>query len=253
MEQHRRGDPTRVRARRPGQTQHVAQVPQDRICRPGRRDRARAAPAERRRRIRPGLRRWPGARLGGPDRRRAGRRQIDPADPGCRRAWRSKTPGPADRLHLRRGSGRAVAPARAAARPGRRPGTAGGRDLGARHRRQPGRNRRAGRRGRRFDPDALHRQPGIRAGHGVPGARQRAGADPARQAARLRAAPGRPCHQGRPAGRAQGAGAHGRYGADLRGRARPSLPDPAGQQEPLWPDRRDRRLRNGRWRPAPGG
>ncbi len=70
--------------------------------------------------------------------------------------------------------------------------------------------------------------------------------------ARLHPVPGRPCHQGRPDRRPARARAHGRHGALFRGRARPPVPHPARRQEPLRPDRRDRRVRDDRRR-AGGG
>ena len=62
--------------------------------------------------------------------------------------------------------------------------------------------------------------------------------------------PGRPRHQGRPDRRAARGRAHGRRGPHLRGRARLSVPHPARGQEPFRRHRRDRRLRDGRRRPA---
>ncbi len=87
-------------------------------------------------------------------------------------------------------------------------------------------------------------------GHGEPGARLGAGAGRAGQAARHRRAAGRPRHQGRRHRRPARARAHGRHRPLLRGRARPSLPHPAHRQEPLRPDRRDRRVRDVRPRPG---
>ncbi len=46
--------------------------------------------------------------------------------------------------------------------------------------------------------------------------------------------------------------AHGRHRALFRGRARPPVPHPARGQEPLWRDRRDRRLRDERSRAGRG-
>ena len=77
-------------------------------------------------------------------------------------------------------------------------------------------------------------------------------ADPRRQAARLRPGAGRPRHQGRPDRRPARARAHGRHRALFRGRARPPVPHPARGQEPLRPDRRDRRVRDDRRRPGRG-
>ena len=79
----------------------------------------------------------------------------------------------------------------------------------------------------RFDPDHVDRHGGIRAGHGDPGARLGAGADPIRQEIRRRDHPGRPCHQGRPdRGPARGR-AHGRCRAVVRGRRLAAIPHPA--------------------------
>ena len=83
-------------------------------------------------------------------------------------------------------------------------------------------------------------------GHGEPGPRRRARADPLRQGERRGAGAGRPCHQGRRDRRAARARAYGRYGAELRRRAKPSISHPARHQEPLWRHRRDRRVRDGR-------
>ena len=86
--------------------------------------------------------------------------------------------------------------------------------------------------------------------HGHPGARQRAGADPLRQALRRRHHPGRPCHQGRPDRGPPRGRAHGRCRALLRGRRLAPIPHLARGEEPLRPDRRDRRVRDDRLRPA---
>ncbi len=104
----------------------------------------------------------------------------------------------------------------------------------------------------RFDPDHVSRHARQRARHGEPGARLGAGADPARQGARLHRDAGRPRHQGRPHRRPARARAHGRHRALFRGRARPPVPHPARGQEPLRPDRRDRRVRDDRCRPRRG-
>ena len=80
----------------------------------------------------------------------------------------------------------------------------------------------------------------------------RPGADPLRQDHRHRGDPRRPRHQGRADRRAARGRAHGRRGRLLRGRHRPSFPHPARGEEPLRPDRRDRRLRDDRPRPARG-
>ena len=95
--------------------------------------------------------------------------------------------------------------------------------------------------------DAHEAGPGL----GHPGARLRRRAGAAGQEARHRRHPGRPRHQGRPDRRPARGRAHGRRRALLRGRARLSVPHPARRQEPLRRHRRDRRLRDGRRRPAP--
>ena len=60
--------------------------------------------------------------------------------------------------------------------------------------------------------------------------------------------PRRPRHQGRSAGRSEGARARRRHGALLRGRAAPRPPRRAGRQEPLRRGQRARRLRDDRRR-----
>ena len=60
----------------------------------------------------------------------------------------------------------------------------------------------------------------------------------------------RPRHQGRPDRRPARRRAHGRCRALFRGRRRAPFPHPARRQEPLRPDRRDRRVRNDRRRVA---
>ena len=82
-------------------------------------------------------------------------------------------------------------------------------------------------------------------GHGQPGPRLGAGADPLRQGARHRGGAGRPCHQGRHHRRPARARAYGRHRAELRGRAQPPVPHPARDEEPLRRHRRDRRVRDG--------
>ena len=80
----------------------------------------------------------------------------------------------------------------------------------------------------------------------------RAGADPLRQALRRGRDPGRPRHQGRPDRRPARGRAHGRRGALVRGRRLAPVPHPARGEEPLRPDRRDRRVRDDRRGPARG-
>ena len=106
----------------------------------------------------------------------------------------------------------------------------------------------AGRRRHRFDPDDVPRALEAAPGHGRPGAHGQLRSGPLGQATRGRAAAGRPRHQGRPDRRAQAGRAYGRCRALFRGRARPPVPHPARGEEPLRPDRRDRRLRDDRGR-----
>ena len=100
-----------------GARPRAAQGPAVRARAADRRDARGPAPAVRHRRTRPRHRRRLRARLGAADRRRSRHRQIDPADPGRRRARARRPPR---RLYLRRGGGRAGAAARRAARPRRR-------------------------------------------------------------------------------------------------------------------------------------
>ena len=152
------------------------------------------------RRVRPRHRRRLRARLGAAARRRSRHRQIDAADPGRGRAGPRR---PARGLYLRRGGGGAGAAARRAARPRRRAGRARRRDLGRGHRRDARRRRDTAPRHHRFDPDHVDRHGRIRARHRHAGARERAGADPLRQALGRGRHPGRPRHQGRPDRRAR--------------------------------------------------
>ena len=154
------------------------------------------------------------------------------------------TPEHVLRLHLRRGGDRPGPPARRAAGAGRRAGAARRRHLGARHRGHPRAARCAQGGGDRFDPDHVARHARQHARHRHPGPRLGPGAGRAGQAPRHRRAAGRPRHQGRRHRRPARARAHGRHGALFRGRARPSVPHPARGQEPLRPDRRDRRVRD---------
>ena len=108
----------------------------------------------------------------------------------------------AGRLCQRRGVDRPDPAARRAARPRRGAAAARRGDLGRRRDRDLRPRRRAAPGDHRFDPDHVCRGHRVRAGHGHPAAHQRARADPLRQAARRRAVPGRPRHQGRPDRRA---------------------------------------------------
>ena len=199
---------------------------------------------------RPGLRRRAGGRLGGSDRRRPWGRQVDRSLAGGRPSRR----GGATVHHISGEEGdRSDPPARRPARPRRGAGRDRRGNLGARYRRGARYPEGAVRRGRpggrdRFDPDHVPRQSRIGAWHRVAGARQRPGTDPPGQTPRLCPAPGRARDQGGSDRRAQGARAHGRCGAVVRRRPRPPVPHPARGQEPLRPDRRDRRLRDDRCR-----
>ncbi len=88
--------------------------------------------------------------------------------------------------------------------------------------------------------------------HRDPGARLGPGADPLRQALGRDRDPGRPRHQGRPDRRPPRGRAHGRRGDVVRGRRLAPVPHSARGEEPLRPDRRDRRVRDDRARPARG-
>ena len=193
------------------------------------------------------LGRRPGARLGDPDRRRAGHRQVD-APAAVRGGARE---GPARALRDRRGI---RAPGRRARAPARRRGgqpRARRRDRGRAHPRARDRGGRARPR-HRLDPDHVGRRTrgGARRRH----AASRVHGEPraARQDDRHLRAPDRPRHaRGLDRGSAR-ARAHGGHGALLRERFGQPLPrDPCGQ-EPLRRRQRDRRVRHGRTRPAGG-
>ena len=208
-----------------------------------------AAHHDGRGRVRPRLRRRRGARLGHSAQRRPRRGQVHPVAGGGGQggpAWR--TGG----LHLGRGSGGADQGAGQADGPGRRAGQSGRRNGASRH---PGHAeaREVRHRHRRFGPDPVVRRPRQRPRlhHPGPGLRRRTGA--AGQERRPRHRPGRPRHQGRSGRRAARRRTPGRRRHDLRGRARLSVPHPARRQEPLRRHRRDRRVRNGRQRPARSG
>ena len=203
----------------------------------------RAASHDRRRRARPGRGRRVRARFGDADRRRAGHRQIDPADPGLRRGCAI---GRARRLCLGRGIDRPGSSARGPARTGRRARPARGADLRRGYRGDARLGGRAEVRGHRFDSDHVERRDRIGARNGLPGARLGAGFDPLRQGERRGLAAGRTCDQGRPDRRASRRRAHGRRGLFLRGRRRALVPSPEGGQEQVRRDRRGRRVRDDR-------
>ena len=224
----------------------------------GARDRARApgrgvgrggrprALGRRRAGSRPRRRRRAG--VAGPDRRRSGHRQVHPPPPGLGRA---RGDGGARPLRVGRGVGRAGEAPGGPARAGGVGAPHPGRDAARDHRGARGGDRAAGA-GRRLDPDRLPRRPGIGARQREPGPRVRRAADGARQEPGHRGVPGRARHQGGRAGRPARARAPGRHRALLRGRAPRDLPRPAGREEPLRLDQRDRRLRDDRRRAAGG-
>ena len=195
------------------------------------------------RRARSGRRRRLRARVGDADRRRAGHRQIHPADPGLRGGG---AVGRARDLRLRRGIDGPGAAARRPARTCRAPVQVAAQtlveDIVA--------TLASGDAPKfvviEFDPDDVERRHRIRAGHGEPGAGLGPGADPLRQGERRGAARRRPCHQGRPDRGSPRRGAHGRRGLLVRGRRRARVSPAESRQEPLRRDRRGRRLRDDR-------
>ena len=182
------------------------------------------AAGDRDRGVRPGAGRRAGGGLGDPDRRRSGDRQIDPAVASGREGRGARRSGC---LYFRRGGGRSGAAAGAPARAGRGTAAPRGGDLGARHSDDAGRERAARSGGDRFDPDDVFGPDRGRAGDGEPGPRLGPRADPLRQGERRGDRAGRPCHQGRRDRGAARARAYGRHGAELRGRAQPSISHPA--------------------------
>ena len=128
------------------------------------------AAGDRHRRVRPGAGRRPGRRLGDPDRRRSGHRQVDLAAAGGREDRRAR---PSGRLYFRRGGGGPGAAARAPARARRGAAPARRGDLGPRHPDHLGRERAAGAGRDRFDPDHVFGPDRGRAGDGQPGPRRR--------------------------------------------------------------------------------
>ena len=167
--------------------------------------------------------------------------------PCCSRwrpGWRAK--GPRRRLCFGRGIGRAGAAARDPARAWRGAGSARRGDQRARHPDHAWRRPSAGDAGGGFDPDHAFGPDRGRSRDRQPGPRKRAGTGPLRQGAGKRGGARRPCHQGRRHRRPARARTYGRHGAELRGRAKPPVPNPPRVQEPLRRDRRDRRVRDGR-------
>lgn len=176
----------------------------------------------------PGARRRPGGRFGGADRRRSRHRQVDhpPADP-----VQPGDPGAGFVCH-RRGVATAGGDARAAPVAAGRPAQGDDRDQHRDHHRHRPPGAAAGD-GDRLDPDHLHRAVAIGAGRRRPGARKRRHAGALRQAERHGDLPGRPRDQGRRAGRATGARAHGRHRAVFRRRVRRPPAPAAGGEEPF--------------------
>ena len=198
------------------------------------------------RRIRPRHRRRLRAGLGAAARRRAGHRQIHSAHPGLRDFG---APRRARRLYFGRRGRRPGAPARDQAQSRRCAGGARRRNPGRGHsrhlrdRRPPGVDR------DRFDTDDAHQHGGVGAWNGDAGARKRPGAPAPRQDDGLDDRSRRPCHEGRAGRRAARRRTHGRRRPVLRGRRRASFPHAARLQEPIWRDRRNRRLRDDQPRP----
>ena len=174
--------------------------------------------------------------VGDADRGRSGDREVDAAVAG---GGEASDGGAQCRLCVGGGGGGPGAAAGEAARAGAGAGAAGGGDLGPRHPDHAVERTAARAAGDRFDPDDAFRPDRRGAGHGQPGARLVAGADPFRQGPRHRTGAGRPRHQGRIDRRPARAGAYGRHRAGVRGRAQPSVSHPARDQEPVRRHRRD--------------
>ena len=197
---------------------------------PHRRARARS---RSRRRSRP---RQPRAR-----RRRAGGRQVDAASDRPRSDLRRRPPSPP---RYGRGIHR---PGEAACRPPRRhPRRRDPRGDGARRRLRDARARAPGGLRDRLDPDALLERDGLGPRLGRPGPRGRRPPPACREGARNRHDPRRSRDEGRRSRRAARARASRRLRASVRGGRLPRAPRPAGGQEPLRLDERDRRLRDDR-------
>ncbi len=248
VEHHRRGSSARAR---PGRRRHGACAARAALLEfAGLRgiDAAAAALPERHHRVRPRLRRRPGGGLGAADRRRSRHRQVDAAAAGGGGSCRASTP-PAptspgeealDQVRLRAERlGLGDAPVQLTA-------ATSVRDIVATLERPDAPKVAVIDSIQTMWLDTVDSTPGTV----TPGARLGAGAGRTRQAARHRRAAGRPRHQGRRHRRPARARAHGRHGALFRGRARPSVPHPAHGEEPLRPDRRDRRVRDVRPRPV---
>ena len=217
---------------------------------PARRQRRAAAPPDRHRRARPGVRRRPRAGLGDPGRRRSRHRQVDAAAAGRRRARRARRRAPPTSPARRRSTRSGCAPSGSAS-PTRRCGSP----------RRAACATSSPRSTRRAAPDlvvidsiqtmyldTLDSAPGTVSQ--VRGAAQEL-IGLAKRRGIVVVLVGHVTKEGadrRPA-RAR---AHGRHRALFRGRARPPVPHPARGQEPLRRDRRDRRVRDERPRPRRG-
>ena len=203
-------------------------------------------PRSGKRRGKPRVGRRDGPGVAGPRGRRAGNRQIDPL--AANRAGGERTENP---LRLGRGVGRADQDARRAHRHRQRRVPDLSRNAAGKHR---GADRRAPARpgGDRLDTDDLHRPPGLVGGKRVADPRMRGDASQIRQIDRNVDLHHRPHHQGRLDSRSQDTRTHRRRGVAVRGRQQQHLPHPAGHQEPVRSDVRNRGLRDARRRTAGG-
>ena len=188
-----------------------------------------------------------GPRLARAAGRRAGHRQIDPLA-----ANRARGQRPAHPLCLGRGVGRTDPHAGSPHRHRQRGVHGLSRDpFGAHRGADRGAATRSG--GHRLDPDRLHRSARIVGRQRLADPRVRRHAAQIRQRHRHPDLHHRPHHQGRHHSRSEGAGAHRRCGAAIRGRQQLHLPHSARHQEPFRRHVRNRRLRDARRRPARSG
>ena len=210
---HRRG---RRRARRRRPRHGAAQGPAVRARASVRRDAGRAPPRLRHCRIRSRHRRRLCARLGAAARRRSRHRQIDAADPGRGDARAAPASAPSISPAKKRSRRCGCAPSGSASpsAPVELAAETSVEDIIA--------TLSEGETPRLVVIDSIQTMwtdmVEFGAGHGHPGARLRAGADPLRQALRRRRDAGRPRHQGRPDRRPARGRAHGRRGDVVRGR-----------------------------------